>query len=108
MHTNYFTKEHFTNSIILSDRKDELTISAICESSMKVDPDRIFLGVTENISSMPPVFVEPYPTFILILNSNLGTYLGKILYSSLSICSSTDECDPVWRIFKSICRVTWK
>jgi len=67
---------------------------------VKVDTDRVFLGVPENISSMPPVCVEPYPGLILILNNNLGLYLGKIVYSSLSIYSSTDECDLIWRIFK--------
>lgn len=76
-HTHSFSNEHFTNSTTFRERKEELTIYSTCESRMKVDPDLKFLGVTENISSMPPVLGEPSPTLILILHIWVCTFLGS-------------------------------
>lgn len=59
-------KPHFTSSITLRERKEVLTTWARWESMMKVDPAWGFLGVTEKISSMPPVIGPPAPALILI------------------------------------------
>lgn len=107
-HTQSFSREHFISSTTFSDRNDEFTISSKCESRMNVDPALKFLGITENTSSMPPVFGEPYPIFILILHGLNGTSICSNWCSFRSRCASTVECVKVAMIFRWVCQALWK
>ncbi len=80
----------------------------MCESRMKVDPDLAFLGVTENISSMPPLFCDPSPTLIFILHIPYFTFIGSSWYSCPGKCAWAGGCGPAWTISRWACRVLWR
>lgn len=99
---------HLTSSMVLSERKEVVVIWARWESKMKVEPDLLCLGVTENNSSMAPVWGEPAPALSLILAYFKLTFSGRTGCSCQNRTASAAGCAPTSKTSRSASPATWR